>query len=97
MSRLVFNHSTFVEGLLPKLRLLASEISSGSIIPGPISKTRGRSEHLTLKLAPHKPQAPGEGYKMVCRRGKTVQDVFIVSSLPLGDIMAAVERVNNGR
>jgi hypothetical protein len=94
MSRIVFNHTTFVEGLLPKLRLLANEIGAGIIIPGPISKTRGRSEALSLRVSPHEPQTQGAGYKMVCRRGKAAQDVYIITRLSLREIMAAVERVN---
>mmetsp|Transcript_20147 Transcript_20147/g.55891 ORF Transcript_20147/g.55891 Transcript_20147/m.55891 type:complete len:95 (+) Transcript_20147:262-546(+) len=90
MSRLILNHSTFVEGLLPKLRRLAAEMQQGNIVPGVISVTRGRTEGLTLRLAANQ-EAEGV-YKLVCRKGKTVQEVRLVTRLPREKVLEALER-----
>ena len=95
MSRLVLNHSTFIEGLLPKLRRLASELGHGTVIPGVISSTRGRAEGLILRLAPN--QDAAGVYKLVCRKGKTVQEVRLVTRLPRDQVLDALERSGAGQ
>lgn len=90
MARLVLNHSTFIEGLLPLLRRLAAELEDGVVIPGVIGRTRGRTESLMLKLSPRCPLTGS--YKILCRRGRTVQEVLVVSKAPQDHVEGALDR-----
>ncbi|MBM5801513.1 MAG: hypothetical protein FJ077_11935 [Cyanobacteria bacterium K_DeepCast_35m_m2_023] len=77
MGRLVITHSTYVEGLIPVLRRLAREPRIDTITPAVISRVRGRSPTLQLRIS----TPISGGHKLVARRGTSVQEVFIVTDL----------------
>jgi hypothetical protein len=75
MGRVVITHSTYVEGLIPLLRQLARCPGIDTVTPAVISRVRGRSAQLRLRVS-----APiTGGHKLVARRGNSVQEVFVVT------------------
>jgi hypothetical protein len=75
--RLVLNHSTHVPGLIPVLQRLVQRSGVRTVTPGVISRARGHAPHLKLKIS-----VPIQGgFKLVARRGKTVQEVFVLTTL----------------
>ena len=75
MGRLVITHSTYLEGLIPLLRKLAMEPGISTITPAVISRVRGRSQGMRLRIS-----APIQGgFKLVARRGSTAQEVFVIT------------------
>ncbi len=75
--RLVWNHSTHLQGLIPILEKLSQQEGINTITPGVISRSRGHCPHLKLRVS-----VPIRGgYKVIARQGKTVQEVFIVTPL----------------
>ena len=77
LGRLVLNHSTNIEGLIPILQKLALNISIKTITPAAISRVRGRSSKLIIRLS----VKTINGYKAIARKGKTAQEVFISTEL----------------
>ena len=77
MGRLVLNHSTNIEGLIPILRKLALNINIKTVTPGVISRVKGRSSKLIIRLS----VKTINGYKAIARKGKTAQEVFISTDL----------------
>lgn len=76
MGRLVVTHSTYLEGLIPLLRLLAAEAGIETVTPAVIGRARGRSSGLRLRVS----TPITGGYKLVARRGGSVQEVFVVTA-----------------
>ncbi|MDG2991430.1 DUF2103 domain-containing protein [Candidatus Synechococcus calcipolaris G9] len=75
--RVVLNHSTHIPGLIPVLERIAQADGITTVIPGVIAPVKGRSPHLQLRVSvPIK-----GGFKVIARRGKTVQEVFILTAL----------------
>lgn len=75
MGRVVITHSTYLEGLIPLLRRLAAEEGIDTVTPAVISRVRGRSPSLRLRVS-----APIRGgHKLVARRGGSAQEVFVVT------------------
>ena len=77
MGRLVLNHSTNIEGLIPVLQKLALNTNIKTITPAVISRVRGRSSKLILRLS----VKTINGYKAIARKGQTAQEVFISTDL----------------
>ena len=77
MGRLVLNHSTNIEGLIPILRKLVLNINIKTVTPGVISRVKGRSSKLIIRLS----VKTINGYKAIARKGKTAQEVFISTDL----------------
>ena len=77
MGRLVSNHSTNIEGLIPLLQKLALDVNIKTITPAVISRAKGRSSKLTIRLS----VKTINGYKAIARKGKTAQEVFISTDL----------------
>jgi hypothetical protein len=76
MGRVVITHSTYLDGLIPLLRRLAAEEGIDTVTPAVISRVRGRSPSLRLRIS-----APIRGgFKLVARRGGSAQEVFVVTS-----------------
>lgn len=91
MGRLVITHSTYVEGLIPVLRRLAAESAIDTVTPAVISRVRGRSVGLQLRLS----TPIMGGHKLVARRGTSAQEVFVVTQLnreQLGTVLQKVLR-----
>ena len=90
MGRLVQNHSTHIEGLLKWLRKIAASNEIKTVTPASLSKTNGRGENLGIKVT----VKTNEGYKLLARKGKLVQEVFLVTSLDKSRIKEIIEQTN---
>ena len=89
MGRLVITHSTYVEGLIPVLRRLAAESAIDTVTPAVISRVRGRSVGLQLRLS----TPIMGGHKLVARRGTSAQEVFVVTQLNREQLGTVLEKV----
>ena len=77
LGRVVITHSTYVDGLIPWLKALARETGIQTITPAVISRVRGRSPELLLRVS-----TPIQGgYKLVARKGSSAQEVFVVTTM----------------
>jgi hypothetical protein len=86
--RLVWNHSTHIDGLIPVLKRLITCPGIYTVTPGVISRARGHSPHLKLRVS-----VPIRGgYKVIARQGKTVQEVFIVTDLSQNELESAISQ-----
>ena len=90
MGRLVQNHSTNIEGLIKWLKKIADNDHVKTITPASISKTNGRGEKLVLRVT----IKTNEGFKLLARKGKLVQEVFIVSHLDEEEIKELINETN---
>lgn len=89
--RLVWNHSTHIPGLIPILTSLTTYSGIETITPGVISRAKGQSPHLQLRVS-----VPIRGgYKIIARQGKTVQEVFIITTLSREEIEGAIATTLN--
>ena len=91
MGRLVLNHSTNIEGLIPLLKKLALDININSITPAVISRAKGRSSKLTIRLS----VKTINGYKAIARKGKTAQEVFISTDLSKDELQKIINIYND--
>ena len=90
MGRLVQNHSTHIEGLIKWLKKIAAVDCIKTVTPASLSKTNGRGENLEIKIT----VKTNEGYKLLARKGKLVQEVFLVTSLDESEIIEIIEKTN---
>jgi hypothetical protein len=75
--RLVWNHSTHIPGLIPRLEKMLTYAGISTVTPGVIGRAKGHSPHLSIRIS-----VPIRGgYKLIARQGKTVQEVFLVTDL----------------
>ncbi len=91
MGRLVSNHSTNIDGLIPILKKLALNINIKTITPAVISKARGRSSKLTIRLS----VKTINGYKAIARKGTTAQEVFISTDLSKDDLKKIIDNYSS--
>ena len=91
MGRIVLNHSTHIEGLIPILRKLALNINIKTVTPAIISRVRGRSSNLVIRIS----VKTINGYKAIARKGKTAQEVFISTDLSKDELKKLLEKLNN--
>ena len=92
MGRLVLNHSTHIEGLIPVLKKLALNIKIKTVTPAIISRVRGRSSKLVIRVS----VKTINGYKAIARKGKTAQEVFISTDLSKEELKHLLDVCNNG-
>ena len=90
MGRLVLNHSTNIEGLIPLLQKLALNMDIKTITPGVISRVRGRTSKLIIRLS----VKTINGYKAIARKGKTAQEVFISTDLNKDELKDIIDIYN---
>ena len=90
MGRLVLNHSTNIEGLIPILRKLALNINVKTITPAVISRVKGRSSKLILRLS----VKTINGYKAIARKGQIAQEVFISTDLSKDELKNIIDIIN---
>ena len=90
MGRLVLNHSSNIEGLIPILKKLAFNKNINTITPAAISRVRGRSSQLIIRLS----VKTINGYKAIARKGKTAQEVFISTDLSKDELKQIIESYN---
>ena len=91
MGRLVLNHSTNIEGLIPILQKLAHDINIKTITPAVISRSKGSSSKLIIRLS----VKTINGYKAIARKGKTAQEVFISTDLSKDELKKMIESYYN--
>ena len=77
MGRIVLTHSTYIDGLIPKLKVLATNERIKTVTPGIISKVRGKTSKLILRLS----VKTISGYKLIARKGKSAQEIFISTDI----------------
>ena len=86
MGRLVITHSTYVEGLIAWLKVLAKDPDIQTVTPGVISRVRGHSSDLQLRVSiPVK-----GGFKVLARRGTSAQEVFVVTQLGKEELLKRI-------
>jgi hypothetical protein len=91
MARLVITHSTYVEGLIPLLKRLAAQPGIDTITPAVISRVKGRSNGLRLRVS-----APiTGGFKLLARRGSSAQEVFVVTDLSRDQLQEHLNQLEN--
>ena len=90
LGRLVLNHSTNIEGLIPILQKLALENNIKTITPAVISRARGRSSKLIIRLS----VKTINGYKAIARKGNTAQEVFISTELSKDALKEIIDLYN---
>ena len=90
LGRLVLNHSTNIEGLIPILQKLALDINIKTITPAAISRSRGKSSKLIIRLS----VKTINGYKAIARKGKTAQEVFISTDLSKDELKKIIDIYN---
>jgi hypothetical protein len=84
--RLVWNHSTHIDGLIPILERLCKQEGIQTITPGVIGRVRGHCPKMELRVS-----VPIRGgFKVIARQGKTVQEVFILTSLERDTLEMAI-------
>lgn len=87
--RLVWNHSTHIDDLIPLLAKLITFEGIETVTPGVISRAKQHSPKLTLRVS-----VPIRGgYKLIARHGKSVQEVFIVTKLTQTELETAIVEV----
>ena len=90
MGRLVLNHSSNIEGLITILKKLALNTNINTITPAVISRVRGRSSKLIIRLS----VKTINGYKAIARKGKTAQEVFISTDLSKDELKKILDFYN---
>ena len=91
MGRLVINHSTNIEGLIPILQKLALNTNIKTITPAVISRARGKSSKLIIRLS----VKTINGYKAIARKGKSTQEVFISTDLSKDELKKIIDKYSN--
>ena len=91
MGRLVINHSTNLEGLIPILQKLALNTNIKTITPAVISRVRGKSSKLIIRLS----VKTINGYKAIARKGTTAQEVFISTDLDKDELKQIIDTYSN--
>ncbi len=92
MGRVVLNHSTHIEGLIPVLKKLALNINIKTVTPAIISRVKGRSTKLIIRIS----VKTINGYKAIARKGHTAQEVFISTDLNKDELKKLLDICNNG-
>ncbi len=88
MGRVVITHSTYIEGLIPVLKKLATNKNIKTITPAIISKVRGRSSKLVIRIS----VITLGGYKAIARKGQTAQEIFINTKLPMDELQYLLDQ-----
>ena len=82
MGRVVITHSTYIDGLIPVLKKLASNKRIKTVTPAIISKVRGRSSKLIIRIS----VITIGGYKAIARKGQSAQEVFITTDKNIDEL-----------
>ena len=91
MGRVVVTHSTYLEGLIPLLRRLAEQSGIHTVTPAVIARVKGRVPELKLRVS-----APiTGGWKLVARRGSSVQDVYVITDWRREQLQSELDRLSS--
>ena len=77
MGRIVLTHSTYVDGLIVLLKKIIKQPKIKTITPGVITRVKGHTDKLELNIT----REIRGGFKLKARKGRTAQDVFIITSI----------------
>ena len=91
MGRVVLNHSTHIDGLIPVLKKLALNNRVKTVTPATISRVRGKSTNLVIRIS----VKTINGYKAIARKGKTAQEVFISTNLGKDELKKVLDACNH--
>ncbi|WP_017652451.1 DUF2103 domain-containing protein [Fortiea contorta] len=84
--RLVWNHSTHLSGLIPILERLCHQHGIQTVTPGVLGRVKSHCPQMQLRIS-----VPIlGGYKVIARQGKTVQEVFILTTLDQDKLLEAI-------
>jgi hypothetical protein len=84
--RVVWNHSTHIPGLIPILTKLTECEGIETITPAVLGSTKSNMHHLNIKVS-----VPIRGgFKLIARKGKTFQEVFLITTLSKEELEAAI-------
>jgi hypothetical protein len=87
--RLVLNHSTHIERLIPYLQKLIHVPGIRTITPGAIATSKGKSPQMQLRIS-----VPIQGgFKLIARRGRSVQEVFVLTTLNEQELTAEINQI----
>ena len=88
MGRVVITHSTYIEGLIPVLKKLASHEKVKTVTPAIISKVRGRSSKLIIRVS----VITTSGFKAIARKGQSAQEIFITTDMNIDELRYLLNR-----
>lgn len=84
--RIVWNHSTHLPGLIAVLERLTWQAGVDTITPAVIGQTKSNAPKLLIKVS-----VPIRGgFKLIARKGKTFQEVFVVTRLTQPELEVAI-------
>jgi hypothetical protein len=87
--RIVWNHSTHLDGLIPILEKLITYEGIGTVTPAVLSRSRSHCPKMKLRVS-----VPIRGgYKVIARQGKTVQEVFVLTDLDKSDLESIIKQI----
>jgi hypothetical protein len=87
--RVVWNHSTHLPGLIPILERLTEQVGIQTITPAVLGRTRAHAPKLQIKVS-----VPIRGgFKLIARKGKTFQEVFILTGLSQLELESKIAQV----
>lgn len=87
--RVVWNHSTHLPGLIPILEQLTHHDGIQTITPAVIGRARSHSPQLQIKVS-----VPVRGgFKLIARKGKTYQEVFLITTLDKAELEQVIAQV----
>tara|TARA_B100000212_G_C27156666_1_gene439888 strand:- start:274 stop:552 length:279 start_codon:yes stop_codon:yes gene_type:complete len=87
LGRVVITHSSYIDGLIPILKKLATFKEIKTVTPGIISKVRGRSSRLVIRVSVR----TISGYKAIARKGQTAQEIFITTEMTKDQLIFTLE------
>jgi hypothetical protein len=80
--RLVWNHSTHLPGLIPVLERLTQQTGIETVTPAVIGSAKSNAPRLQIKVS-----VPIRGgFKLIARKSKIFQEVFIITSLSRAEL-----------
>ena len=88
LGRVVITHSTYIEGLIPVLKKLASHEKVKTVTPAIISKVRGRSSKLIIRVS----VITTGGFKAIARKGQSAQEIFITTDMHVDELRYLLNR-----
>jgi hypothetical protein len=89
--RIVWNHSTHLPGLIPILERLTYFEGIQTITPAVLGSTKSNMHRMNLKVS-----VPIRGgFKLIARKGKTFQEVFLLTTLSQEELEEAIAQVLN--
>ena len=87
--RLVWNHSTHLPGLIPILKRLINCPGIRTVTPAVLKRVRSNAQTFRLKVS-----VPIQGgFKLIARKGKTAQEVFVITELSKNELEDAIAHI----